>query len=318
MRKPDPAPGAESDPLVAALAAQQPDLALRERFLDLPGVRLHVVEAGPAEGRPVLLLHGFPEFWWGWRRQIAALVDAGRRVVIPDLRGYNRSGKPKGLRAYGLDALTDDLSGLMDDLGSAPVDVVAHDWGGAVAWWGTLRFPERFARLVILNVPHPSVMRRFLRTNRAQRRRSRYLFYFQLPFFPERKLRAGDFQPFRSIFRRTSRKGTFSAGDLDTYAAAAAQPGAITAMLNWYRAALWYPPQRPTQRIVEPSVHLLWGEDDVALGADMARASMPLCRDGRLTFIPHAGHWVQHEAAERVNELILATLQAPADRADER
>ena len=106
------------DPALTRFAAEQPGLALRERFLDLPGVRLHVVEAGPADGKPVLLLHGFPEFWWGWRQQIPALAAAGRRVVAPDLRGYNLSGKPKGIRAYGLDPLTDDLRGLLDDVGS--------------------------------------------------------------------------------------------------------------------------------------------------------------------------------------------------------
>ena len=129
------------DPALSRLAGEHPGLDLRERFLDLPGVRLHVVEAGPTVGRPVLLLHGFPEFWWGWRRQIPALAAAGRRVVVPDLRGYNLSGKPRGVRAYGLDRLTDDLRGLLDDLcpdpAHDPIDVAAHDWGGAVAWLGS-------------------------------------------------------------------------------------------------------------------------------------------------------------------------------------
>jgi pimeloyl-ACP methyl ester carboxylesterase len=176
------------DAALIRFASEQPGLGLRERFLDLPGVRLHVVEAGQPDGKPVVLLHGFPEFWWGWRQQIPALAAAGRRVVVPDLRGYNLSGKPKGIRAYGLDPLTDDLRGLLDDVGSGsggePIDVVAHDWGGAVAWWGALRFPERIARLAVLNTPHPSVMRQFLLHNREQRRRSRYIFYFQLPSCP--------------------------------------------------------------------------------------------------------------------------------------
>src|SRR6187551_1547295 len=111
------------DPALTAFASEHPGLELRERFLDLPQVQLHVVEAGPADGKPVLLLHGFPEFWWGWRQQIPALAAAGRRVVVPDLRGYNLSGMPKGIRAYGLDRLSDDLRGLLDDLGSQPHDV---------------------------------------------------------------------------------------------------------------------------------------------------------------------------------------------------
>lgn len=296
------------DPALTRFAAEHPGLELRERFLDLPGVRLHVVEAGPEAGRPVLLLHGFPEFWWGWRHQIPGLAAAGRRVIAPDLRGYNLSAKPKGIRAYGLDPLSDDLRGLLDDLGPAPADVVAHDWGGAVAWWGALRFPERFARLALLNIPHPGVMRQFLRHDREQRRRSRYMFYFQLPILPERKIRAGGFGGFRAIFRRSSPPGTFSADELAIYSAAAARPGALTAMLNWYRAALWCPPRRAPFQRVEPPVRLLWGEDDVALGAGMARASLPRCREAELTFLPGAGHWVQHEAAAAVNELLLAFI----------
>ncbi len=300
------------DPALTHFAAGQPGLELRERFLDLPAVRLHVVEAGPADGKPVLLLHGFPEFWWGWRRQIAPLAAAGRRVVVPDLRGYNLSGKPKGIRAYGLDPLTDDLRALLDDVGPAsgpePVDVVGHDWGGAVAWWGALRFPDRIARLALLNIPHPAVMRQFLLGDREQRRRSRYIFYFQLPFFPERKIRAGDFRGFRAIFKRSSRPGTFSPEELAIYVGAAHQPGALTAMLNWYRAALWAPPGRPAHRRVEPPLRLIWGLDDVALGADMAAASIARCREAELCRIPGAGHWVQHEAAEQVNGLLLDFL----------
>ena len=296
------------DSALTQYASQHPRLDLRERFLDLPGVRLHVVEAGPADGKPVLLLHGFPEFWWGWRQQIPALAAAGRRAVVPDLRGYNLSGKPKGIRAYGLETLTDDLRGLLDDLGSESADVVAHDWGGAVAWWGALRFPERIARLALLNIPHPGVMKRFLLHNREQRKRSRYILYFQLPWLPERKIRAGDFRGYRAIFKRTSRPGTFTPEDLSCYAGAAAQPGALTAMLNWYRAALWCPPRRPPHRLVEPPVRILWGEEDVALGVEMARASVPRCRAAELTLFPGAGHWVQHEAAAQVNDLLLDFL----------
>jgi pimeloyl-ACP methyl ester carboxylesterase len=153
------------------------------------------------------------------------------------------------------------------------------------------------------------VLRRFLRHDAEQRRRSRYMLYFQLPFLPERKLRAADYRPFRSMFRRTSLPGTFAPDELETYARAAARPGALTAMLHWYRAALWCPPQRPPHDVVEPPVEILWGEDDVALGAEMARASVPLCRDARLTFFAGVGHWVQHEAAERVNRRLLELLQ---------
>ena len=278
------------------------------KFAETNGIRLHYVEAGPPDGRLVILLHGFPEFWWGWRRQLPALAAAGFRAVAPDLPGYNLSDKPRGLAPYGLDALTDVLAGLLDGLGPGPHPVVGHDWGGAVAWWGALRFPERIARLAISNVPHPAVLRAALRNDPAQRRRSRYIAYFQLPFLPERKLRAGDFAPLRAIFRRTSRPGTFSTADLDRYAAAFARPRALTGALNWYRAALWRPPRRPPHRVVEPPTLILWGEDDLALGRELAAASVPRCRAAELVYLPGAGHWAQHEAADEVNRRLLAFL----------
>lgn len=186
--------------------------------------------------------------------------------------------------------------------------MVAHDWGGAVAWWGALLFPERLARLALLNVPHPAVMRRALRRDAAQRRRSRYFLYFQLPWLPERKLRAQGFRALRSMLRRTSRPGTFTPQELDRYAAAAALPGALTAMLAWYRAALRRPAPRPPSRRVRPPVLLLWGEQDSALGPELIAPSAALCDRVEVCRLPEAGHWVQHEEPERVNARLLDFL----------
>lgn len=282
----------------------------RRRFLDTPGVRLHVVEAGPPDAPPVVLLHGFPEFWWSWRRQIPALAAAGYRVVAPDLRGYHRSGKPRGVGAYRIDRLADDLRALLDDLGPAPHPVVAHDWGAAHAFWAALAFPTRFARLAILNGPHPAAFRRALLRDPAQRRRSRYVFSFQLPWLPERKLLADDGRLLRTMFRRSSRPGTFTDEELARYAAAAAIPGAMTAMLHWYRAAVRRRPPEPASWMVEPPVRIVWGTDDVALGEPLLDATARLCRHAEVFRIPAAGHWVQHEAPERVNALLLDFLAA--------
>ncbi|MFN7941471.1 MAG: alpha/beta hydrolase [Thermoanaerobaculia bacterium] len=301
------------DPSAAAGAEpprldDSPGLVLRARFVDLSDVRLHVVEAGPESGPPVLLLHGFPEFWWGWRRQIPALAAAGLRVIAPDQRGYHLSGKPRGVRAYGLDRVTEDARDLLDALGIARAAVVAHDWGGMVGWWLGHRFPERLDRLAILNSPHPAAFRRALRTSREQRRRSRYIFYFLWPILPERKLAAGGFRPLRKVFKVSSRPGTFPAAELDRYAAAAALPGALTGMLNWYRAALWAPPRRPAQRTIVAPVRIVWGLEDVALGGELVAPSAARCERVEIVRLAGAGHWVQHEAADEVNRQLLDFL----------
>ncbi len=271
---------------------------------------MHVVEVGPPAAPPVLLLHGFPELWWSWRRQIPALVAAGYRAVAPDLRGYHRSAKPRGLGAYRLDRLAGDVAALLDVLGPEPHPVVAHDWGGVVAWWAALLHPERIERLAILNAPHPAAFRRVLRRSPEQRRRSRYMAYFQLPWFPERKLRASGYRALRRMMVKTSRPGTFTETELDVYAAAAAIPGALTAMLAWYRAALRRPAPRPPTLRVEPPVRILWGLDDVALGRELVEPSAALCREVEIHPIAGAGHWVQHEEPGQVNRLLLDFLRA--------
>src|SRR5215213_5592847 len=154
------------------------------------GIRLHVVQAGPKSGTPVLLLHGFPEFWYGWKKQIPALVDAGCRVIVPDQRGYNLSDKPKGIKNYRVDEMVKDIVGLIDALDYEKVNLVGHDWGAGVAWMLAHQHPERLHRLSIMNVPHPLVMRRFVQRDFEQMRRSWYIFFFQLPWLPEAGMRA--------------------------------------------------------------------------------------------------------------------------------
>jgi len=254
-----------------------------------------------------VLVHGFPETWWSWRHQMPALAGAGFRVVAPDLRGYNRSDRPRGLGAYRLDRVAGDLRVLLDDLSSQPVPVVAHDWGGAVAWWGALLFPERIERLALLNVPHPIAFRRALRTDRDQRKRVGYMAYFQLPWLPERRLAADDFGALRRMLVKLSKAGSFTDADLDRYAAAWARPGALTAMLAWYRAALRRPPPRPPAVRVEPPVRIVWGLHDTALSPALIDPSAALCRAADVFRLP-AGHWVHLEAPERVNALLLDFL----------
>jgi pimeloyl-ACP methyl ester carboxylesterase len=253
-------------------------------------------------------LHGFPEFWRGWINQIPALAEAGYQVWCPDQRGYNFSEKPAGAPAYDIILLARDVAGLIDASGKRKVTLIGHDWGAAVAWWVAATYPQRVRRLVILNVPHPAVMFRTLWRSWAQVRKSWYMFFFQLPGIPERSLRANGWTNAIRALKGSARRGTFTDEDLAAYRAAWSQPGAMTGMVNWYRAA--FRAQRKMGqlgRITVPTL-MIWGANDIALGREMAQPSIDQCDWGRLVFIEEAGHFVQHEEPRRVNELILSFL----------
>lgn len=267
-------------------------------------VRLHVVQAGPVDGPLVILLHGFPEFWYGWNAQIEPLAAAGYRVYAPDQRGYNLSDKPDGIAAYSIETLAADVVGLIDEAGRQKAVVVGHDWGAAVAWWVAATYPDRVERLVVLNVPHPAVMKRFASRDPGQMLRSWYIAFFQLPGLPERLSRQNNWSLMIHTLRSSSRPGTFSDADLEQYRRAWSQPGAFRSMVNWYRAVLRRPPTRSlAARITVPTL-LIWGTRDRFLKREMAQPSIDLCDKGRVIFFENATHWVQHEEAERVTELI--------------
>jgi len=283
-------------------------MELEHSYIETNGIRLHVVQAGPKSGVPVILLHGFPEFWYGFRRQIAALVEAGCRVIVPDQRGYNLSDKPKGVKAYSMDELVMDVIGLIDALEYDKVNLVGHDWGAAVAWTAAIQHPERLQRLGILNVPHPAVMRRFLQRDLEQLRRSWYIFFFQLPWLPEAGMRANDWRGAERALRNSGKIDTFTDEDIEKYKEAWSQPGAMTAMINWYRAAVRYPMSIPNDMRVSVPTLMMWGMKDFALSHRMARPSMDYCEEGNLILFPDATHWVQLDAAEEVNHYVIDFL----------
>ena len=267
-------------------------------------VHLHVVAAGPRDGPVVVLLHGFPEFWYGWRRQIEPLAAAGFHVIVPDQRGYNLSSKPSAVAAYALTELVSDVMAIADQLGQEKIFLAGHDWGAAAAWSAALLHPQRIARLVVLNVPHPSVMRKFLSTHPRQLLRSWYMFLFQLPWLPEALFSACNFSIGARALLRSSRPGTFSAEDLARYCAAWSQPGAITSMINWYRALLRVAVKFP-DKIVRVPTRILWGERDAFLLAEMAHESLRYCTSAELFTFANATHWLQHEEPARVSELLI-------------
>ncbi len=267
------------------------------------GVTLHVVQAGPTEGPLVMLLHGFPEGWYSWRRYIQPLAEAGYRVWAPDQRGYNLSSKPAEITAYRLDILARDILGLIDAAGSEKAVVIGHDWGGTVAWWLAMQYPQRVERAVIINAVHPLVWIRGLRGNLAQCFRGWYLRFFQLPRLPEALMRRNQWAALAASLTGSSHQGTFTEEDLAVYRAAWSKPGAITGMLNWYRAIWQQTPSFGDGRVSVP-VGLIWGTQDRFAGVDLARQSVALCDQGKLDLIEDATHWVHQEQPEPVTRLI--------------
>jgi pimeloyl-ACP methyl ester carboxylesterase len=281
---------------------------LRREFIDVGEVKLHAVLAGPPDGPLVILLHGFPEFWYGWRNQILPLAQAGFLVATPDQRGYNLSPKPRELSAYRVDRLAGDVIGLIRALGHEKAILVGHDWGGIVAWTAAALYPRHVARLVALNAPYLMVTPDVIQRNPAQLRMSAYILFFQTPIFAEAILRNNNWELLAQALRRTSRPGTFPEAAIEQYRQAWWRQGAMTAMLNWYRALLRRPPPLPRRPRISAPTLILWGAGDTALSRPMAQLSAALCDHVRLVFFEHASHWVQHEEAEKVNELMIEFL----------
>jgi pimeloyl-ACP methyl ester carboxylesterase len=272
---------------------------------DVGDVRLHYVEAG--EGPLVVLLHGFPEFWYEWRHQIPALAAAGFRVVAPDMRGYNLSDKPEGVERYRVELLVEDVAGLVRHLGAERAHVVGHDWGGIVAWYFAMLRPELLDRLVVLNAPHPAAFAREI-VKPDQMLRSAYAGFFQLPAVPELALRAGDFALLERVLRtEPARPGAFTDADVERYKEAFAQPGALTASLNYYRA--FARRDKPAVRAIAAPTLLVWGEKDPHLVVRLTEGLEEWVPGIRVERIPEASHWVAVDEPERVNRLLAGFLR---------
>ena len=288
------------------------------RRIDVGNVTLHVAEARPrtengAVASPsdevvssvplVVFMHGFPELWWSWRHQLRAFADAGYWAVAPDMRGYNESDKPEGVRSYELEELAGDIAGLVKALGREKAIIVGHDWGAMVAWAVAQEHPSIVERLAILNVPHPQQMLRGLRRPK-QLKKSWYMFFFQLPGgIPERALAKNDY----AFLRRTFEVDGFGAEEIEPYVEAMRKPGALTAAMNYYRAAIrrTFTLRLPVAKRIDCPVLVIWGDQDRHLGKEMATPPPRLVPHARVEHIPDASHWVQNAAPERVNDLLL-------------
>ncbi len=280
-----------------------PDWVHREVAVD--GTRWHYVEAG--EGKPVLLLHGFPEFWCSWRHQIPALAAAGFRAIAPDLPGYHELNQPAGVRSYRVAGLVEQIAALIRRLADGPISVVGHDWGGVLAWRLAALNPELIGKLAILNAPHPAALHRELKRNPRQWLRSWYVLLFQLPWLPERILRAGDFGLLERAWRRQPvHPGAFSEEDIAQYKRVLGRPAGLIGPLNYYKAAMRYPLDLygSPQTISVPTL-LLWGEQDAALSPRLAEGLETWVSDLRVMRIPDASHWLQNDVPERVNQALI-------------
>lgn len=281
---------------------------LEHGLIETNGIKLHYVSRGT--GKLMLMLHGFPEFWYSWRYQIAEFA-LDYQVVAPDLRGYNESDKPEALSAYGMSELVEDVRGMITGLGYQNCILVAHDWGGAIAWNFAYRYPDLVEKLVVMNLPHPAKFREGIKTW-SQLQKSWYIFWFQLPWLPELALQFNNYQAIASAFMDLAiDKSTFTSEDLAAFREAAAKPGALTAMINYYRANFKFfsEEQTPTWGVLETPTLMIWGEEDTALGKELTYGTDAYVRELQIKYIPNCSHWVQQEQPQLVNQYLREFLQ---------
>jgi pimeloyl-ACP methyl ester carboxylesterase len=287
---------------------------LHYEWIQAGALRFEVATAGdPASKKLALLLHGFPECAFSWRHQLQFLAERGYRVWAPNQRGYGNSPMPRGVASYRVEELVSDVANLIDASGAESVHLAGHDWGALVAWEFAMRRPRPIERLAIFNVPHPAIFREQIRNNKEQRRRSRYVAFFQLPWLPEYMLRRKNAKGIEQAFRGMAiDKSRFDDDVIAVYRANALRPGGATAMLNWYRAAgrsFGEPAESP---LIETPTLMVWGEEDRALGKELTYGTERYVKDLTLRYLPQVSHWVQQEAPERVNEIWGAWLDGRA------
>ena len=280
----------------------------QHQFIVTNGIRMHYVTQGV--GPLIVLLHGFPEFWYSWRFQIPFLAEHGYTVVAPDLRGYNDTDKPR--KGYDIPTLLRDIRGLIKGLGQQKAIIVGHDWGGALAWAFAINYPEMTECLIVMNAPHPAAMMREMRTLK-QLRKSWYIFAFQIPWLPEYMLRRNHANEIGKMLRGAAlQKSAFPREVTAKYQEAMSKPGAIKAAISYYRQLFWRLPfsfKSYELRINVPTL-LIWGEHDIALGIELTTGLERWVNDIQIKRIPDSGHWVQQEQPDKVNEYLQEFLQA--------
>lgn len=296
---------------VVAEARAALGIPLESALIESNGIRLHVVQAGPAQGPPVVLLHGFPEFWWTWHAQIAALAQAGFRVIAPDQRGFGRSDKPPRIEDYRMQERSADIVGLLDALGHEKVYLAGHDFGGFVGWDLAIHHPERLRKFVVFNVAHPEVYRSPPPKVPGRETTNWFRTFFQLPWLPELVARSGNWYLLSRNLVGTSRPGTFAESALGYYRAAWAYENAIHTMIHWYRAGFRFPKTSAANPRVHVQTLVVWGELDSFNDASLAEPSLAFCDDGEIALYGDAGHWLLHEKPAETSQLLIEFFGAP-------
>ncbi|MGX1197266.1 alpha/beta fold hydrolase [Parvibaculum sp. MBR-TMA-1.3b-4.2] len=287
---------------------------IHTEFVEANGLRFETDMCGEGE-KLALLLHGFPESKFSWRHQLPVFAERGYTAWAPNLRGYGQSSRPLGKENYTLDHLTDDVAGLIDAARArgvtGPVTLVAHDWGGAIAWQFVLQKKRPLERFIVMNLPHPALFIKGARTWQ-QMKKSWYILFFQIPWLPEKVTLANRARAIGEAFSGMAiDKSRFPAEVTEHYRQNALIPGAMTAMMNYYRAnfsggapAEWTDPP-----MVDVPTLMIWGEADTALGKELTYGTDKLVTDFTLRYLPKVSHWVQQEAPEKVNAMIAAWLE---------
>ena len=283
---------------------------IRTEFVSANGLTFEVDKCGSGD-KLAICLHGFPEHSFSWRYQLPMLASLGYEAWAPNLRGYGKSSRPPRIEDYKLDNLMADVGGLIDAADKQEVVLIAHDWGAVIAWQFAIEKIRNLSHLIICNVPHPGPMTRLIRESWAQKKKSWYVFFFQIPRLPEWGLGRNGAQPVADAIKNSSMdKSRFPDEVLEVYRRNADQPGALTAMVNYYRALLRFRKDTPVEQIpkIEVPTLVLWGEDDVALEKETTFGTEEFVSDYRIRYLPRVSHWVQQEAPEACNAMIEAFL----------
>jgi len=295
------------------------DQGFQHGFLDLYGgkIKIHYVEAGDRNKPLLLLVHGFPEFWYCWKYQIHAF-EKDYHVVAIDMRGYGESSKPTSVSDYSMQELVEDFRQIIFGFGKGSCYLVTHDWGSIVAYRFAMLYPEMIVKLVIMNCPHPAAFKQQLTTDWRQLLRSWYMFFFLFPYFPEALIKANDFELLETMLKKPPAGCTdpnaLTQEDIEAWKYTYQQPGTLTAVVNYYRSLIpwlpWQEKEKGDSDIIRPPTLIIWGTNDVALGTEMAQNSLRRCANGQLQIIEGASHWTQFDRPDLTNQYIRDFLQS--------